>query len=131
MESKFHLKPKKVHLGKNIARIRAYRGIKQTTLATELSWTQQQLSSLEKQEDIADDILEQVADVLGVTIEIIKEFDERAVIYNINNYNDIHDNVYNAGASTITYSEPSDKIIDLYERLLNLLEIEKSKTNQK
>lgn len=129
MGTDIKIKPKKTHLGRNIARIRAYRGIKQATLATELGWQQQQLSDLEKQEDIPDDILEQIADLLGVTVEIIKEFDERAVIYNINHYNDIHDNTYHAGSSTITYSEPSDKIADLYERLLDFLENEKVKLN--
>lgn len=131
MGTDIKIKAKKPHLGRNIARIRAYRGIKQATLAAELGWQQQQLSNLEKQEIIPDDILEQIADMLGVTVEIIKEFDERAVIYNINHYNDIHDNTYQAGASTITYSEPGDKIADLYERLLDFLENEKNKINNK
>ncbi|QIH35904.1 helix-turn-helix transcriptional regulator [Sphingobacterium sp. DR205] len=127
MESKIKVKPKKNHLGRNIARIRAFRGIKQATLAAELGWQQQQLSELEKQEDVPEEVLEQIADLLGVTVEIIKEFDERAVIYNINHYNDIHDNTYQAGSSTITYSEPNEKIVELYDRLLNFLEQEKAR----
>lgn len=129
MQAKINVKPKKSHIGRNIARIRAFRGIKQATLAAELGWQQQQLSELEKQEDIPNEILEQIADLLGVTVDVIKEFDERAVIYNINHYNDIHDNTYNAGSSTITYSEPNEKIVELYERLLNFLESEKAKIN--
>lgn len=58
--------------------------LKQLVLATDLGITQQHLSDLEKQEEIPDDILEQIADALGVTSEVIKNFDERrAIIYNI------------------------------------------------
>ncbi|RNL88511.1 XRE family transcriptional regulator [Sinomicrobium pectinilyticum] len=127
METKLKTKPKKPHLGRNVSRIRQFRGIKQYALAVDLGMTQQQLSDLEKQEEIPDDLLEQIADKLGVAVDTVKNFDEKAVIYNINHYNDIHDNTYQAGSASISYNEPSERITDLYERLLDLLELEKSK----
>lgn len=127
MQNKLSIKPKKVHLGKNVEKVRTYRGVKQWTLGKELGMTQPEISELEKQEVIPDDLLEQIAEILGVTVDVIKNFDEQAVIYNINHYNDIHDNTYHAGAATQIFHEPSEKIAELYERLLDLLELEKAK----
>lgn len=127
METKLKMNPKRKHTGKNIAKIRLFRGMKQWTLGHELGMTQQEISDLEKQEEISDDLLEQISEILGVSVDGIKNFDEQAVIYNINHYNDIHDNVYQAGSGTQIFNEPSEKIAQLYERLLDLLEHEKGK----
>lgn len=127
MESKLNMKPKKKHIGKNIAKIRLFRGMKQWTLGQELNLTQQEISDLEKQEDIGDDLLDQISEILGVSVDGIKNFDEQAVIYNINHYNDIHDNTYNQGSATQIFNEPGEKITQLYERLLDILEMEKGK----
>lgn len=127
METRLKMKPKRKHLGKNVAKIRLFRGMKQWTLGQELGMTQQEISDLEKEEEISDDVLEKISDVLGISVDGIKNFDEQAVIYNINHYNDIHDNTYHAGAGTQIFNEPSEKIAQLYERLLDILEIEKRK----
>lgn len=81
--------PNKVHEGRNIKRFREMLGIKQETLAQELGddWTQSKISHLETKETVDPAILDQVAKVLKVPVEAIKNFDEEAAIVNIqNNY---------------------------------------------
>lgn len=130
METKLNMKPKKKHIGQNIAKIRLFRGIKQWALGQELGMSQQDISNLEKQENIPEDLLNQISEILGVSKEVIENFDEQAVIYNINHYNDIHDNTYQAGSATQMFHEPSEKIMELYERLIEILEIEKRKLKE-
>ena len=114
-------------IGEKIERIREFRGIKQETLAATLGISQQSVSKLEKEESIDDEKLKRVADALGVTSEVIKNFDEQKVIYNINNVSNftstITDNTFE-NASIIgalgQQFNPLEKIIELYERLLEL-----------
>jgi len=114
--------PNKVHEGRNIKRFREMLGIKQETLAQELGddWTQSKVSHLETKETVDPSILEQVAKVLKVPVEAIKNFDEEAAIVNIQN---------NYDGSTLNHSanyqynyqptfNPVDKVVELYERLL-------------
>src|ERR1041384_3808032 len=72
----------KVHQGRNVKRFREMLGIKQEALAVELGedWTQKRISLLEQKEEIEPQILEQVAKVLKVPVEAIKNFDEEAAI---------------------------------------------------
>ena len=97
-------------------------GIKQETLAQELGddWTQSKISHLETKETVDPAILDQVAKVLKVPVEAIKNFDEEAAIVNIQN---------NYDGSTLNHSanyqynyqptfNPVDKVVELYERLL-------------
>jgi transcriptional regulator with XRE-family HTH domain len=120
------------HHGRNIQKIRVYMSVKQEALAADLGLSQQGISSLEKQEVIDDDMLSKVADVLGVSAEMIKEFDEKNVINNINNVRDctFSDNSINSVAGTFN---PVEKIVELYERLLTSerekVEILKKKDN--
>jgi transcriptional regulator with XRE-family HTH domain len=110
----------KIHQGKNVKRFREMLGIKQEAFATELGedWNQKKVSLLEQKETIEDDLLQQVAKVLKVPVEAIKNFDEEAAIHNIqNNYDS---SVINAGPS-INYKctfNPIDKIVELYEALV-------------
>ena len=114
--------PNKVHEGRNIKRFREMLGIKQETLAQELGddWTQSKISHLETKETVEPAILDQVAKVLKVPAEAIKNFDEEAAIVNIQN---------NYDGSTLNHSanyqynyqptfNPVDKVVELYERLL-------------
>ena len=116
----------KIHQGRNIKRFREMLGIKQEAFATELGedWNQKKVSLLEQKETIEDDLLQQVAKVLKVPVEAIKNFDEEKAIYNIqNNYEGSN----NQGAN-LNYNctfNPIDKWIEaleenkkLYERLL-------------
>jgi len=105
------------HHGKNMQKIRVYLGVKQTALAHDLGWSQQDISNIESQEIIDDETLSKVAENLGVSAELIKEFDERSVVNNINNVRDcsFSDNSINSVAGTFN---PVEKIVELYERLL-------------
>lgn len=79
----------KIHHGRNLKRFREMLGVKQEALALELGddWSQKKVSRLEDKEVIEDELLEQVAAVLKVPAEAIKNFDEEKAIYNIqNNY---------------------------------------------
>lgn len=102
-------------------------GIKQEGLALELGedWNQRKISLLEQKDVIEDDLLAQVAKVLKVPVEAIKNFDEEAAVHNIQNNFD--NSIVNAGP-TINYKctfNPLDKWAEeitenrkLYERLL-------------
>lgn len=71
----------KPHIGRKISRIRELRGMKQEALALALGVSQQTVSHLEQSENVEEDKLGQVAKVLGVTPEAIKNFSEEAVFH--------------------------------------------------
>ena len=109
----------KIHEGRNIKRFREMLGIKQEALAIELGedWTQRRISLLEQKEEIEPEILKQVAKVLKVPVEAIKNFDEEAAINIISNtFSDFKDNAI-ANANYCTFN-PIDKLVELYERLV-------------
>ncbi|SEM76928.1 Helix-turn-helix domain-containing protein [Mucilaginibacter gossypiicola] len=122
-------KPTQIHHGRNIKRFREMLGIKQEALALELGedWSQRRVSLLEAKDTIEDDILSQVAAILKVPVEAIKNFDEEKAIYNIqNNYEGANSGA--ANVAVMNYSctfNPIDKWLEvieenkkLYERLL-------------
>lgn len=109
------------HIGKKISRIRELRGMKQEALAVELGVSQQTVSNIEKSATIEAGLLTQVANILGVTPEAIENFSEEAVFNIINNT--FQDSSSNNNNYLCTIN-PLDKIIELYERLL---EAEKTK----
>ncbi|CAK7004146.1 MAG: hypothetical protein PETM_00121 [Petrimonas sp.] len=109
-------KLRKRHTGRNVQRVRMYFGVKQEALAADLGITQQEVSKIEQQEEIEEEVLSQIANVLGVSSEVIRDFDVERAIYNINN---IRDNTFEQGATSIAQQfNPIEKIIELYERLL-------------
>jgi transcriptional regulator with XRE-family HTH domain len=117
---------KEVHQGRNIKRFREMLGIKQEAFALELGeeWSQQRVSLLEGKEEIEPEILEQVAKVLKVPAEAIRNFDEEKAINVISNTT--FENCQQP--AVINYNptfNPIDKWIEalgenkkLYERLL-------------
>ncbi len=127
MEDTYTKPSGKVHIGKNIARIRELKGMKQETLAEELGISQQAVSQLEQKETMDKEKLEEVAQALGVTPEAIKAFNEEAAITIINS-NAFHDNSSNnwsvSGYNQPTFNpldkiiEQSAKIEELYKALL-------------
>jgi len=112
---------KTIHQGRNIKRFREMLGIKQETLASELGedWNQKKISLLEQKDVVEDNLLEQVAKVLKVPVEAIKNFDEEAAIVYFNTFNDSSFSHSNAAfsASNCTFN-PIDKIVELYEALV-------------
>lgn len=106
----------KQHIGKKIERIRILKGIKQEVLASELGLSQSAVSRLEQSESVDREKLVRIADILGVTPEMIENFNEETAV-NIfaNNYNG-SDN--SAAVNFQCHFNPFDKIVELYERML-------------
>jgi len=78
---------KTIHQGRNVKRFREMLGIKQEGLALELGddWNQRKISLLEQKEVIEPEVLEQVAKVLKVPADAIRNFDEEAAVNIISN----------------------------------------------
>lgn len=119
---------KTIHQGRNIKRFREMLGIKQERLALELGddWNQKKISLLEQKEVIDDVLLEEVAKLLKVPVEAIKNFTEEAA-YNIigNTVTTVNDNATGQIFQFNPIINPIDKWIEaleenkkLYERLL-------------
>jgi transcriptional regulator with XRE-family HTH domain len=111
------MKPLRSHHGKNTSKIRGLRSIKQEALATELGMSQSEISHLEQSEEIEESLLEKIAAALNVTVDIIKNFDENAAFYTINN--NVENNTFCESSTAIKQDfSPIEKIVELYERLL-------------
>lgn len=116
--------PGTIHHGRNIKRFREMLGIKQDTLASELgdSWNQKRVSLLEAKERVDPDILDQVASVLKIPAEAIRNFDEETAVHNIqNNY---EGSVIHSGPS-INYKcqvNPLEKWVEAMEENKRLYE---------
>ena len=112
----------KVHQGRNVKRFREMLGLKQEAFAQELGeeWTQRRVSLLEGKEEIEEEVLEQVAKVLKVSPEAIKNFTEEAAVTIISNtFQD----------ESVAYSQnykcnfnPLDKVVQLYDEKIELYE---------
>lgn len=103
----------KIHQGQNIKRFREMLNMKQEVLARELGedWSQKKVSLLEAKEIVEPDILEQVAQVLKVPAEAIKNFDAESAVSYINTF---HDNsVSHVIGNYGTYNfNPIDKLVE-------------------
>ena len=120
MDVEIKEKENRRHVGRNLQRIRVYLGMKQEALAADLGVNQQVISKIEKQEEIEEGFLKRIAEVLGVSEEVIKDFDVEKTIFNINHHNYKDANI-SAGATTyaiVQQINPLEKIVELYERLL-------------
>lgn len=67
---------KKRNDGYNVKRLREILGIKQDALVIGLKMDQSQISRLEGKEIIDDEILTQIANILNIPVEAIKNFSE-------------------------------------------------------
>ncbi|SFL54158.1 Helix-turn-helix domain-containing protein [Porphyromonadaceae bacterium KH3CP3RA] len=105
------------HVGRNLQKVRVYLGVKQEALALDLGISQQEVSKIENQAEIEEGLLSQIANVLGVSSEVIRNFDVERAIYNIDNsYQDA--TVSDGGTAIVLQINPIEKIVELYERLL-------------
>jgi len=115
--------PTKNHIGRKISRIRELRGMKQEALAIALGISQQSVSNIENSEELDDEKLIEVAKVLGVTPEAIKNFSEEAAI---NFFNNFYDNSFTNSQGTFNASHctfnPLDKVVELFEENKKLYE---------
>jgi len=113
----------KIHQGRNVKRFREMLGIKQEAFATELGedWNQKKVSLLEQKETIEDDLLQQVAKVLKVPVEAIKNFDKETALNIFSNTYTNNDNSATVQGYIVNYNpsfNPIDKIVELYEALV-------------
>lgn len=122
------------HIGRNIARIREMRGMKQETLADLLGISQQKVSLLENAETLEDHKLEPIAKALELPLEALKNFSEDAFFNIISNTFNTNDNGI-AILRTENYQptfNPLDKLVESYEEnkklYERLLETEKEKS---
>lgn len=108
------------HVGRNLQRIRVYLGMKQEALAADLGVNQQVISKIEKQEEIEEGLLTKIAEVLGVSTEVIKDFDVEKTIFNISHHNYRDANIAEEATTyaIVQQINPLEKIVELYERLL-------------
>lgn len=116
--------PKNIHQGRNVKRFREMLGLKQEALAIELGedWNQKRVSLLEGKEIIEPELLSQVAKVLKVPEESIKNFDEEAAINIINSTFTSNDNSTSIAYQSNFHFNPIDKVIELYEENKKLYE---------
>jgi len=106
---------KPLHIGRKISRLRELRGMKQEALADHLGVSQQTISRLEASESVDEDMLEKVGQVLGISSEAIKAFSEESIFNYFNNFHDNSTGAFNNYSCTFN---PIDKVVELYERLV-------------
>lgn len=113
----------KVHQGRNVKRFREMLGIKQEALAFDLGddWNQKKISLLEQKEIIEDPLLKKISELLKIPVEAFQNFDEEQavnVIANTYSFQDFKDNAVASGFSYQPSFNPVDKMVELYERML-------------
>ncbi len=100
--------------------------MKQETLAKTMGISRQVVSKIEQSATLEEDVLNNVADALGISTDAISNFSEEAVVNYFNTFNDNSFSHSNAAfhASSCTFN-PLDKLMEvveenrkLYERLL-------------
>jgi transcriptional regulator with XRE-family HTH domain len=122
----------KAHLGRNVRHFRLENNLSQEAFADLLGapWSQKKISQLENKADIEADVLEEIARVLNVPAEVIKEYSEAPVVNNIqNNYegSNTQSTVVN-GPHNCTfnlldkYAEANDKLAEAYAKMEKLNE---------
>jgi transcriptional regulator with XRE-family HTH domain len=115
---------KTIHQGRNIKRFREMMGLKQEALAYELGddWTQKKVSLLEAKEEVDNDLLEQVAKVLKVPGDAIRNFDEEKAVNIISNTASFDNCQQPSFFNHYPTFNPIDKMIELYESKIQLYE---------
>ncbi len=113
----------KIHEGRNVKRFREMLGIKQDALAADLGddWNQQKVSLLEQKETIDAPLLAKISAALEIPVEAIRNFDEEQAINVISNTINNNDNATMTNPAVFNYQpsfNPIDKMVELYERML-------------
>jgi len=107
---------KKSNHGSNVRRWREWRNINQDTLAEKIGVAQTTLSSYEKRDKLEPEIIEKIAKALDIPIEAITEINNDSLI---NIFSGTwNDNAFASGSINNPTFNPIDKIIELYDKLL-------------
>ena len=122
MDVEIKEKENRRHVGRNLQRIRVYLGMKQEALAADLGVNQQVISKIEKQEEIEEGFLKRIAEVLGISEEVIKDFDVEKTIFNINHHNYKDANISEGDTTYSIFQQINklEKIVELYYILFKI-----------
>lgn len=83
--------------------------------------SKQSISRIEQSETVGEDKLQQIAQVLGVTAEAIKNFSEEAVINIISST--LHDNAGSVNNNYTLNFNPMDKLLEVIEETKKIYEL--------
>lgn len=111
---------KTIHQGRNVKRFREMLGVKQDSLAFDLGLSQQSVSALEQKEVIEEPLLKQIAELLKVPAEAIKNFDEEQAVNII--ANTFGDNACVGNPNSNFNFNPVEKLVQLHEEKIALYE---------
>lgn len=101
-------------LGEKIRKIRILRDLKQETIAEKLGITPQAYSKLEREDTKMDkERLNQIASILGVTVEGLERFDDKNLLINLNDCENSQGSYFIIN----NYGE-SDKLLSLFEQII-------------
>lgn len=112
-----------IHQGRNVKRFREMLGIKQDALAFDLGedWSQKKISLMEQKEEIDRPLLEQISAILKIPVEAFQNFDEEQAVNVIANTINNNDTATMTNPAVFNYYpnfNPVDKMVELYERML-------------
>ena len=109
-------KVKKLPIGKRVERARIVIGLTQKELAKRLGGiSKQAVSQLEQAEKLDNKRLEEVANALGVSTGFIEECNNETLLFHIQN---LRENEVAYSFNFHCTINPLDKVVELYERLL-------------
>lgn len=101
------------HLGNNVAKLRNFRRRTQKEMAGLMKITQPEYSRIENREHINDELLETIAELLDFPIDLIKGLDSFGP-------QTVYQQDGNNGNGFCYVTNPLEKIVELYERLLDI-----------
>lgn len=113
--------PTKIHQGKNVKRFREMLGIRQEALADQLGseWSQKRISLIESREIVEPKLLQSIAEVLKIPVQVLENFDEQAAISYFNtfthsNYNYVQCDVNNTNTQNL---DPVNALVEAMKEL--------------
>lgn len=92
--------------------------MKQEALVYALGISQQTISTIENSENVDEQRLIEIAKVLEVSVETIKNFSEEVVFNIIGNTFQDHSSITSGDYNCNCTFNPLDKVVELYERLV-------------
>ncbi|NQX38802.1 helix-turn-helix domain-containing protein [Pedobacter steynii] len=113
----------KIHQGKNVKRFREMLGIRQEALADQLGseWSQKRISLIESRESVDPALLNSIAEVLKIPVQVLENFNEQAAINYFNTFNNsTQHNNHNGGDVNHTNTQNFDPFIALVEAMKEL-----------
>lgn len=119
-------KKNSTHQGRNIRFAREFKGLSQQDLGDKINKQQSEISKIENQEVIENEILERIAHVLDISADFLRNFDFRSATKNFYNDATIHSagksqDVVNQGdQSQIFNYYPLEQVMEMTTKLLNM-----------